>query len=174
MQIGYETFYYVISKFNPEKGKLSSYYIKAVRHRIQRELILSGSVVALFGYFYPERIPAYRQKGCIVKAPVLFSLELIAKYAKFDPTEDMEDKIEQQREKIIISRALSFLPERIQAIIIARFGLDGHRSRSLREVGEIFNVTRERIRQIEVKVLKKFYYWLAKYFPERINQDPES
>ena len=36
-----------------------------------------------------------------------------------------------------------------------RFGLDDGRTRTLEEVGKVFNITRERIRQIEAKALRK-------------------
>ncbi|MDQ3177678.1 MAG: RNA polymerase sigma factor RpoD, partial [Actinomycetota bacterium] len=40
-------------------------------------------------------------------------------------------------------------------IVRMRFGLDGNRAQTLEEVGKAFGVTRERIRQIEVKTLAK-------------------
>ena len=50
---------------------------------------------------------------------------------------------------------LSALTEREQKIIRLRFGLEDGRQHTLEEVGHIFNVTRERIRQIEAKALAK-------------------
>ncbi|HEU5212177.1 MAG TPA: RNA polymerase sigma factor RpoD [Gaiellaceae bacterium] len=54
-----------------------------------------------------------------------------------------------------IRRALDSLPERERKVIELRFGLTGDRPRTLEEVGRAFNVTRERIRQIENNTLKK-------------------
>ena len=54
-----------------------------------------------------------------------------------------------------ISRLLDTLTEREQRVLILRFGLKDGRSRTLEEVGREFNVTRERIRQIEAKALRK-------------------
>ncbi|MBD0348034.1 MAG: sigma-70 family RNA polymerase sigma factor [Thermoleophilia bacterium] len=54
-----------------------------------------------------------------------------------------------------IRRALDSLPERERKVIELRFGLTGDRPRTLEEVGRAFNVTRERIRQIENLTLKK-------------------
>ena len=54
-----------------------------------------------------------------------------------------------------IERLLSALDERERDIIRLRFGLDRGEPRTLEEVGEIFNLTRERIRQIEAKAMSK-------------------
>lgn len=54
-----------------------------------------------------------------------------------------------------ISMLLDTLTEREQRVLILRFGLTDGRTRTLEEVGKEFNVTRERIRQIEAKALRK-------------------
>ncbi len=54
-----------------------------------------------------------------------------------------------------ISKLLNTLTEREQRVLILRFGLKDGRTRTLEEVGKEFNVTRERIRQIEAKALRK-------------------
>ncbi|MFN8593951.1 MAG: RNA polymerase sigma factor RpoD [Thermomicrobiales bacterium] len=54
-----------------------------------------------------------------------------------------------------ISDALSKLTERERKIIVLRFGLEDGRFRTLEEVGREFGITRERIRQIEAKALRK-------------------
>jgi RNA polymerase primary sigma factor len=54
-----------------------------------------------------------------------------------------------------VCRALSVLPRREREVIEMRYGLTGERPRTLEEVGQAFNVTRERIRQIENHTLKK-------------------
>lgn len=50
---------------------------------------------------------------------------------------------------------LKTLTEREQRVLRLRFGLDDGRARTLEEVGQKFGVTRERIRQIEAKTLRK-------------------
>ena len=50
---------------------------------------------------------------------------------------------------------LDTLTDREQRVLRLRFGLDDGRARTLEEVGRVFNVTRERIRQIEAKALRK-------------------
>ena len=54
-----------------------------------------------------------------------------------------------------LDEVLSTLTEREQKVLILRFGLEDGRARTLEEVGKEFNVTRERIRQIEAKALRK-------------------
>ena len=54
-----------------------------------------------------------------------------------------------------LNEVLETLTEREQKVLILRFGLEDGRSRTLEEVGKEFNVTRERIRQIEAKALRK-------------------
>jgi RNA polymerase primary sigma factor len=66
------------------------------------------------------------------------------------------------REKL--STVLSSLTEREREVLALRFGLKDGYSRTLEEVGQMFNVTRERIRQIEAKALRKMRH------PTRIRQ----
>lgn len=54
-----------------------------------------------------------------------------------------------------ITKLLDTLTDREQRVLVLRFGLNDGRSRTLEEVGKEFNVTRERIRQIEAKALRK-------------------
>ena len=54
-----------------------------------------------------------------------------------------------------VARALGTLSERERRVLQLRFGIDDGRSRTLEEVGRDFGVTRERIRQIEAKALRK-------------------
>ena len=54
-----------------------------------------------------------------------------------------------------LANALESLTERERQVVKLRFGLEDGRARTLEEVGREFNVTRERIRQIEAKALRK-------------------
>ena len=65
------------------------------------------------------------------------------------------DAASKQLLKEQIDEVLSCLTYREQRVIQLRFGLEDGRSRTLEEVGQEFNVTRERIRQIEAKALRK-------------------
>ena len=54
-----------------------------------------------------------------------------------------------------LSEVLNTLNDREKRVLSLRFGLGDGRARTLEEVGKEFNVTRERIRQIEAKALRK-------------------
>ena len=54
-----------------------------------------------------------------------------------------------------MKEVLETLTEREQKVLRLRFGLDDGEAKTLEEVGKTFNVTRERIRQIEAKALRK-------------------
>ncbi|MGA9048088.1 MAG: RNA polymerase sigma factor RpoD [Dehalococcoidia bacterium] len=57
--------------------------------------------------------------------------------------------------KAQLDKVLGELTERERKVLLLRFGLEDGRARTLEEVGKEFNVTRERIRQIEAKALRK-------------------
>jgi RNA polymerase primary sigma factor len=73
-----------------------------------------------------------------------------------DKNLDSPDNITERnilREELL--QAMDILTEREQMILKLRFGFDDGRPRTLEEVGRVYNVTRERIRQIEEKALRK-------------------
>ena len=56
-----------------------------------------------------------------------------------------------------LEEVMKVLTEREAMVLKLRFGLDNGKGRTLEEVGRVFNVTRERIRQIEAKALRKLF-----------------
>ena len=76
----------------------------------------------------------------------------------FIPDEDIPSPVEAAAYSMLqkqLREVLDTLSEREKKVLILRFGLDDGRPRTLEEVGKDFNVTRERIRQIEAKALRK-------------------
>ena len=65
------------------------------------------------------------------------------------------DAVSKQFLREQIADALDTLREREAKVLVLRFGLEDDRSRTLEEVGRVFGLTRERIRQIETKALRK-------------------
>jgi RNA polymerase primary sigma factor len=66
-----------------------------------------------------------------------------------------EEAAEVAMRKETLKKLLATLTQRQRSVLELRYGLDGEHPRSLEEVGRTFNVTRERIRQIESQSLKK-------------------
>jgi len=66
-----------------------------------------------------------------------------------------EDATEIVLRKAVLTTCLDSLDDRERRVLELRYGLDGGRPRTLEEIGVIFNVTRERVRQIENQSLRK-------------------
>jgi len=76
----------------------------------------------------------------------------------FIPDEDASEPAEAASFTLLkeqLSGVLGTLTQREEKVLRLRFGIEDGRTRTLEEVGRVFNVTRERIRQIEAKALRK-------------------
>ena len=73
----------------------------------------------------------------------------------FKEPESVEDQVDAMGTVESINSMLESLTPREIEVIKHRFALDGHKELTLKEVGELFNVSRERVRQIEAKILRK-------------------
>ncbi|MFC4455654.1 RNA polymerase sigma factor RpoD [Deinococcus sonorensis] len=82
-------------------------------------------------------------------------------YGDFIPDENLDSPVENAAKTLLseeLEKALSKLTEREAMVLKFRKGLVDGREHTLEEVGQRFNVTRERIRQIENKALRKLKY----------------
>ncbi|MBR8700711.1 RNA polymerase sigma factor SigA [Fusobacterium sp. DD29] len=71
------------------------------------------------------------------------------------PDTTIEDKIIEEMGRNQVRELVNILDEREKQILKLRYGLDGEEIHTLEEIGNAFNITRERVRQIEKKTLKK-------------------
>ena len=69
--------------------------------------------------------------------------------------EEAQDVLDRLSSRIPVKEILATLSDREQTILEKRFGLDDGRIKTLREIATQFNVTKERIRQIEAKALRR-------------------
>ena len=69
-----------------------------------------------------------------------------------------EDEAINKSMKEDISKVLATLTDKEAEVLRYRFGLEGYKSMSLKEVGDVFNLTKERIRQIEKKAIKRLQH----------------
>lgn len=71
-----------------------------------------------------------------------------------DPSPSLEQQIETDMEELFVNVLLNELYLKEKTIIKLRYGFDGNEPKTLEEIGSLYGLTRERIRQIEKKVLK--------------------
>jgi RNA polymerase primary sigma factor len=72
-----------------------------------------------------------------------------------DAVEDPESQITRRLLKVELGKVLKTLNEREIEVVKLRYGLKDGRIRTLAEIGRAFNITRERVRQIEAKAISK-------------------
>ncbi len=78
-------------------------------------------------------------------------VDLVTKHS----TKDIEEDVVKESIKKEIEYVLSHLNERERYIIVHRFGLEDNEPKTLREIGKELGISRERVRQIEMRALKK-------------------
>jgi RNA polymerase primary sigma factor len=103
-----------------------------------------------------ERILRSAQATVSLEAPV--GDEEQSEFGHFLADENVPlpaDAAESDSRATVLRDCLGSLGERQRQVLELRFGLDGGRPRTLDEVGVLFKVTRERVRQIEAQSLKK-------------------
>ena len=77
--------------------------------------------------------------------------DLIADSSHEEPLDKVEQRIHQEQ----LGRWLSHLSEQEQHVLRLRFGLEGNERHTLAEIGRLLEVSRERVRQVELKALRK-------------------
>ncbi len=156
----------------------SSYFPLWVRQNMQRESIIKGTILR-YPVHYRDQLNIIVTKACRVIEDDNFeeAVGLVEEKAKMQSgitdeeismyvlpyleiPEDLEaeDTISMVEQDIInnmAKNALDLLRERERLVIELRYGLSDNQERTLEEVGNILNVTRERVRQIESKALRK-------------------
>jgi RNA polymerase primary sigma factor len=90
-----------------------------------------------------------------------------SRFSDFLEDKNAEKPNSSTNEKLIrdmIENVLSFLDDKEQKIVSMRFGLDDGRVKTLKETGDKYDISRERVRQIEVKAISKLKH------PHRVKQ----
>ncbi|GIX05949.1 MAG: hypothetical protein KatS3mg115_0352 [Candidatus Poribacteria bacterium] len=85
------------------------------------------------------------------------------------------DPLDELIQEEIIRQVLDKLPDKERRIILLRYGLEGCREHTLREIGDQFHVTRERVRQIERAVIRRLRQLLEteeEITAEKLRRDP--
>jgi RNA polymerase primary sigma factor len=90
-----------------------------------------------------------------LEAPMGDTDASLADFIEDDPSRQPEAIASEKIMKEDLAQTLAGLPERERRIIELRYGLTGHEPMTLEQVGQTFGVTRERIRQMEIKTLRR-------------------
>jgi RNA polymerase primary sigma factor len=90
-----------------------------------------------------------------LEAPMGDTDASLADFIEDDPVHQPEAIASEKIMKEDLAKTLSGLPDRERKIIELRYGLTGHEPMTLEQVGHEFGVTRERIRQMEIKTLRR-------------------
>lgn len=124
-------------KYEEIKEKLNEFGIQVDENTIKSLLLIKRYSVSL-------DTPVDKDEGT-------FFIDFITKHG----TKDIEKKLFEEELKKEIEDILSHLNERERFIITKRFGLDNEDPLTLRDIGELLGISRERVRQIESKALRK-------------------
>lgn len=140
--------------------EMTSNYLKAhkkLSNELGREPTIEEIAVEM-------QLPEEKVTNIILMSKDTLSLEspvgddettLLGDFVSDKSQENPEDKVCRNMLKVHLGEVLDTLTEREKMILVYRFGLNGVKQETLEEVGKRFNVTRERIRQIENKALRK-------------------
>lgn len=105
-----------------------------------------------------ENCKIYKKTTGLTSLEVPIGDDESSKLGEFIPDDSLnpEDFVMIESRNEVIEESLdSILNWREKEVVIRRFGLNGHHTQTLEEIGELFGLTRERIRQIEQKALRK-------------------
>ncbi|MGD2177802.1 MAG: sigma-70 family RNA polymerase sigma factor [Anaerolineae bacterium] len=106
-----------------------------------------------------RRIARISMEPMSLEMPVGFDEDgVLGEFIEDDSTQGPADAAYDQLLKERVRSLLEVLSERERAVLEMRFGLKDGRTHTLEEVGQAFDVTRERVRQIESKALRKLRY----------------
>jgi RNA polymerase primary sigma factor len=106
-----------------------------------------------------RRITRISMEPMSLEMPVGFDEDgVLGEFIEDDSVQGPADAAYDQLLKERVRSSLEILSERERAVLEMRFGLTDGRTHTLEEVGDAFSVTRERVRQIESKALRKLRY----------------
>lgn len=133
-----------INSFNPDKNiKLATYTAKCIENEIL--MFMRSSKKQKAEVYLDEPIGKDKDDNVVTLQEVLENDE-----KNIEEVVDLKFKV-----KELYSKMKDYLEEREQSIITMRFGLDGNKPKTQKEVSEILNISRSYVSRIETKAIKK-------------------
>lgn len=142
----------------------TDYAIKKIKMAINKlemdNMEVSDENIAEYSGLSIQAVREYQRfafEGNILSLDIPISEDEDNTFSDFICSDDknVSEEYEDKALKEAVNKALESLSVREKAILVYRFGLDNGNSRTLEEVGQMFGLTRERIRQIEKKAMRK-------------------
>ena len=107
---------------------------------------------------FPDTLYSLQLPGVVVReyeSPCVLSLQEAQKAGLLPPAPDTLHAVEEDESRALVDSALDTLSPREAKIMRLRFGLNGEGEHSLQEIADLIGRSRDRIRQIEAKALRK-------------------
>lgn len=133
-----------INSFNPDKNiKLATYTAKCIENEIL--MFMRSSKKQKAEVYLDEPIGKDKDDNVVTLQEVLENDE-----KNIEDIVDLKFKV-----KELYSKMKDVLEEREQSVIVMRFGLDGNKPKTQKEVSELLNISRSYVSRIETKAIKK-------------------
>lgn len=142
-------------KFDPERGEFQFYAWSWANQFMQRALDNMSRTVRVPVYTLTK---ARKESACVEESNV--ELDTLRKVpSAFDTLEVVSDCLLYE----IVRDTVDGLPERDKDIVIRRYGFDGDDTQTLQEIGDVWSLTRERIRQLDKAARSRIRSALAEF-----------
>ena len=144
---------HVQEKIRKIRGKKVKLALELNREPSLREL---ANYIGIDKEWLAKLLWRFHATDCLeADAPITEDGDPLISFQADDDADSAFEIVARQELRSNISAVLATLPPRTERVLRMRFGLDGGTGQTLEEIGQVFNVTRERIRQIEAKALRK-------------------